>query len=172
MPDTQIKKEGVAIVPGSFDPITLGHVDVARRAAEQFEKVYLAVMINPEKKYMFTLAERVEIARAALDDIDNVEVISSEGMLWRLAQDLGARAIVKGVRNEVDREYELKMAEFNAAHYPKAKTILLETDPDLKEISSTIVRKAIENNQPLTDYLPPKAIKAVEKIREKIRDKR
>ena len=78
---------------------------------------------------------------------------------------------LQGKKNVVT-EYELKMAEFNAAHYPKAKTILLETDPDLKEISSTIVRKAIENNQPLTDYLPPKAIKAVEKIREKIRDKR
>ena len=166
MPDTQIKKEGVAIVPGSFDPITLGHVDIARRAAERFEHVYLAVMINPDKRYMFTLDERVEIAKAALVGIDSIEVISSEGMLWKLALDLGACAIVKGVRNEVDREYELKMAEFNSAHNPEAETILLDTAPALAHISSTLVRKAIENDQPLTDYLPQKAIEAIRKIRE------
>ena len=168
MPETKIKKEGIAIVPGSFDPITLGHVDIARRAAERFETVYFAVMINPDKRYMFTIDERVEIAKAALSGIDGVKVISSEGMLWKLALDLGACAIVKGVRNEVDREYELKMAEFNSAHNPAAKTILLETAPALKEISSTLVREAIENGYPLAQYLPPKAIEA---IRERIENR-
>ena len=171
MPEMTEKKKGIAIVPGSFDPITLGHVDIARRAAERFETVYFAVMINPDKRYMFTIDERVEIAKAALRGIDGVEVISSEGMLWKLALDLGACAIVKGVRNDVDREYELKMAEFNSAHNPEAETILLDTAPALKEISSTLVREAIENGYPLAQYLPPKAIEAIRKIRE-IRENR
>ena len=166
MPESNIKKEGIAIVPGSFDPITLGHIDIARRAAERFAKVYLAVMINPDKKYMFTLEERVELAKAAFEGMQGVEVISSEGMLWRLAEELGACAIVKGVRNEVDREYELKMAEFNLAHNPAAKTVLLDTDPALKDVSSTLVREAIENNLPLTDYLPDRVIEGIEEIRE------
>ena len=118
-------------------------------------------MINQDKKYMFTLEERVELAKAALEDVRGVEVISSEGMLWQLAEELGACAIVKGVRNEADREYELKMAEFNFSHNPSAKTILLDTNPALKDISSTLVRNAINNDLPLTDYLP---IKVIEKI--------
>lgn len=163
MADTKIKKEGIAIVPGSFDPITLGHVDIAMRAAERFEKVYFAVMINQDKKYMFTLEERVELAKAALEDVQGVEVISSEGMLWQLAEELGACAIVKGVRNEADREYELKMAEFNFSHNPSAKTILLDTTPALKDISSTLVREAIKKGQSLTDYLPDSVIEKIKR---------
>ena len=87
----------IAIVPGSFDPITNGHVDIVKRAAEEYETVYLAVMINESKKYLFDIEQRTEIAKSAVCDIPNVRVISSEGMLWKLAQDLDADAIVKGV---------------------------------------------------------------------------
>ena len=94
------KIKGVAIVPGSFDPITNGHIDIVKRAAELYEKVYLAVMINAEKSYMFSIDERKDIAKAALRGFEGVEVISSEGYLWKLAEELSAVAIVKGVRNE------------------------------------------------------------------------
>ena len=104
------KKYSIGIVPGSFDPITVGHVDVIRRAAELCEKVFVAVMINAEKKYMFTLDERREIAEAACENFQNVKVISSDGMLFELAKKLSAEVIIKGVRNEKDREYELSMA--------------------------------------------------------------
>ena len=80
------KKYRVAIVPGSFDPITNGHVDVVRRAAEMSEKVFVAVMINDQKKYLFSLDERTKIALAACDGLSGVEVISSSGMLWELAR--------------------------------------------------------------------------------------
>lgn len=157
-------KGRVAIVPGSFDPITLGHVNIAKRAAELYDKVYLAVMINADKSYMFTLDERERIARAATKDIENLEVISSEGYLFELAMKLSAVALVKGVRNDVDRAYELKMAEFNRAHYPEAETVLLECDDGLANISSTLVRGKIESGEDLSAYLPKSAIDEIKKI--------
>lgn len=154
----------IAIVPGSFDPITYGHIDIAKRAAELYDTVYFAVMINSQKKYMFTIEERKEIARAALSDIDNVSVISSEGMLWELARDLCADAIVKGYRNDIDLEYERQMAQFNTEHYPLAKTLLLEADHELGTISSTVVRDKIINKESLDRYLPIGAVQAINKI--------
>ena len=158
------KKERVAIVPGSFDPITIGHVNIAKRAAELYDKVYLAVMINADKSYMFTLDERERIARAATRDIANLEVISSEGYLYKLAERLSAVALVKGVRNEADRAYELMMAEYNSAHYPAAKTVLLECEAGFSEISSTLVREKLQRGEDLSGYLPKAAIEEIKKI--------
>ena len=158
------KKYRVAIVPGSFDPITNGHVDVVRRAAEMSEKVFVAVMINDQKKYLFSLDERTEIAVAACDGLSGVEVRSSSGMLWELARDLSADAIIKGVRNETDREYELAMAKYNAEHYPSALTVLLEASEGLSDVSSTLVRGAIERAENLGKYMPAAAAELAEKI--------
>ena len=158
------ENKGIAIVPGSFDPITNGHIDIVKRALELYDKVYLAVMINPSKNYMFTLDQRKKIAKAALEGLQNVEVISSEGMLWELALSLDACAIVKGYRNQVDLEYENKMAEFNSSHNPKAKTILLKANESLKEISSTTAREMIVNGQSLEEYIPASAVKEIQKI--------
>ena len=101
----QNSNKRIAIVPGSFDPITYGHIDIVQRAAEEYDHVYLAVMINREKSYMFTIEQRKRIALAAVAKLPNVEVISSEGMLWELAKELQACTIVKGYRNEVDLNY-------------------------------------------------------------------
>lgn len=158
------KKMRIAIVPGSFDPITNGHIDILQRAAADYDKVYLAVMINDAKCYMFTLSEREEIAKSAVNGIENVEVISSEGYLWKLAKALGAVAIVKGVRNPIDEEYELNMAKYNAEHYPEAETVLLQTREDLKHISSTLVRERISNNESLESLLPPATIDKIKEI--------
>ena len=162
-----LKKYSVGIVPGSFDPITLGHIDVIRRASELCERVYVAVMINAEKEYMFSLDERREIARAACEDISNVEVISSEGMLYMLAEALSAEVIIKGVRNEKDREYELMMARFNEEKYPPAKTLLLEADEALSGISSTLVREGIINKGEIEELLSPRAMEKINTIKEK-----
>ena len=154
----------IAIVPGSFDPITLGHLNIAKRASELYDVVYLAVMINADKSYMFSLDERRRIAEAATKDIENLSVISYEGYLYKLASELSAVALVKGVRNNVDREYELKMAEYNSAHYPEAKTVLLECDAGMSEISSTLVREKLESGEDLSHYLPESAIDEIRKI--------
>lgn len=158
------KKESVAIVPGSFDPITYGHINIVKRALEEYDKVYLAVMINREKKYMFSIDEREEIAKAALKDIDRVEVIKSEGMLWELAKSLSADAIVKGYRNDIDLEYEQKMAEYNRNYYPNAKTVLLKSTDDLADISSTVVRERLQNNESIGELLPKSAVDVINKI--------
>ena len=158
------KEMRIAIVPGSFDPITNGHVDIVLRAADDYDKVYLAVMINDAKNYMFTLQEREEIAKAAVTGIENVEVISSEGYLWKLAQSLDAVAIVKGVRNAKDKEYELNMAKYNAEHYPKAQTVLLQAREELADVSSTLVREKLQNNESIEKLLPELAVEKIYKI--------
>ena len=129
-----MKKE-IAIVPGSFDPITNGHLFVINEAAKEYKTVYVAVMINAEKKYMFDIQERKAIAEAATKSIPNVKVIMSKDWLWKLATELKADAIVKGYRNNIDLEYEQNMAKFNEERAKNTKTILLKTDPTLKELS-------------------------------------
>ena len=158
------KKYKVGIVPGSFDPITNGHINIIRRAARLCEKVYVAVMINDQKKYLFTLEERRKIAEAACSDIKNAEVISSGGMLWMLARDLDAQAIIKGVRNETDRAYELEMAKYNSEHYPKAETVLLDAAEELCDLSSTLVRDRIAHGASIGEQLPEKAVIILEEI--------
>ena len=154
----------IAVVPGSFDPITNGHIDVIRRATELYDKVFVAVMINDQKKYRFTLEEREAIARAALEGLERVEVISSRGWLWELAKNLGACAIVKGYRNETDLEYEQKMAEFNKEHNPDAETVLLKASDGLETLSSTVVRERMLNDEQIDGLLPEKAIDLIKKL--------
>ncbi len=158
------KSPRIAIVPGSFDPITYGHIDLVQRAAAEYDKVYLAVMVNREKQYLFTLEQRTQIAQAALEGFENVEVISSEGMLWKLAEDLNACAIVKGYRNQTDLVYEEKMAEYNHAHNPYAKTVLLEARNDLLSVSSTVVREKISRKEDLSEFLPANAAKLLHRF--------
>ena len=157
-------KQRIAVVPGSFDPITNGHIDVICRATELYDKVFVAVMINDQKNYRFTLEEREAIARAALEGLDRVEVISSRGWLWELAKNLGACAIVKGYRNETDLEYEQKMAEFNKEHNPDAETVLLKASDGLETLSSTVVRERMLNDEQIDGLLPEKAIELIKKL--------
>ena len=157
-------KQRIAVVPGSFDPITNGHIDVICRATELYDKVFVAVMINDQKNYRFTLEEREAIARAALEGLERVEVISSRGWLWELAKNLGACAIVKGYRNETDLEYEQKMAEFNKEHNPDAETVLLKASDGLETLSSTVVRERILNDEQIDGLLPEKAIELIKKL--------
>ena len=156
--------ERIAIVPGSFDPITLGHVDIVKRAAELYDRVVLAVMINRDKRYLFTLEQRTRFAEAAVGEISNVTVISSEGMLWELARDLGACALVKGYRNETDLAYEKVMADYNREHYPAAETVLLPADERLFGISSTLVRDKLAHGEDLHGLLPQTVIDEMYKI--------
>ena len=158
-------KERIAIVPGSFDPITNGHVDIINKAAYMYDKVYVAVMINSQKKYMFSLKQREEIAKACFVGRDNIYVISSEGWLWELAKELNACAIVKGYRNDKDLEYEREMSKFNAERYPLAETVLLRAEDNLLNLSSTLVRDKILKGENLNGLLPKAAIDIIEKLK-------
>ncbi len=163
-----MSKEKIAIVPGSFDPITNGHISIIKKAIEVYDKVYVAVMINDQKEYMFSLEERREIATAALRGFDKVCVIASRDWLWHLCVELGACAIVKGYRNKADLEYEQKMASFNKEHYPLAETVLIEADNSMVNLSSTLIRERIRTQQSLEEFLPNESIETIKKIRSKV----
>lgn len=149
----------IAIVPGSFDPMTVGHLDIISRAAKLFDLVVVAIMINPDKadKAMFSFEEKKKIAELTCLGVENVTVITSDGMLWELAQSLGACAIVKGIRNESDFAYEREMAVYNHEHYPLAQTLYLQSYGEMSHISSSLVREKILSGELLSDMLAPKA---------------
>lgn len=156
-----------ALIPGSFDPITLGHLDIISRAAMRFDKVIVAVMNNdmqkyvqgaPVKSYMFALSERRAMAEAACAHLPNVEVIAAGGMLIRLFDSVNADWIIKGVRSTADFEYEQKHALYNRAHDPRAETLYMPADPAFDGLSSTLVRERIRRGEPLEGYLPDAVI--------------
>lgn len=145
-----------ALIPGSFDPMTLGHLDIVRRACALYDKVTVAVMINESKTYSHTLEERAEMARLTLADLPDVDVIADNGMLTDLFDRIGADVIVKGIRNEEDRAYEEKMAAFNLARNPRAVTVFLQAADDFEEISSTKVRDSLKDGKLIDGFLAPR----------------
>ncbi|MBE6586047.1 MAG: pantetheine-phosphate adenylyltransferase [Ruminococcaceae bacterium] len=152
-----------ALIPGSYNPITLGHMDIITRTAQKFDRVVVAVMTNdmhkyvpsaPRKHYLFNEKERLDMTRLACAHLPNVEVISATGMLIDLVDTVGADLIIKGVRNEADFAYEQEHALYNRAHNPRAETVYLPADPAYDRLSSTLARKRLEAGENLTDLLP------------------
>ena len=131
----------LALIPGSFDPMTIGHLDIVKRALSLYDEVVVAVMVNDKKTYTHTLEQRKQMAELTVRGLDRVRVIASEGMLIDLFDELGADVIVKGIRNEKDRAYEEEMAAWNLAHNPRAKTVFLQAADDYEQVSSTDVRE-------------------------------
>lgn len=148
----------IAIIPGSFDPMTLGHVNVVERAAKMFDEVVVAVMINDQKQYRFTLEQKTELAALSCAHIPNARVIADRGMLVDLVDRLGACAIVKGIRTLKDFRYEQPMAYFNRSHNPNAETLYLPCDKSMSRISSTLVRRRLDEEKKPEGLLHPKAI--------------
>ena len=145
----------IAIYPGSFDPITLGHLDIIRRAAACFDKVYVCVMVNCEKKQpMFTPERRLELIRHSVAHISNVEVENWSGLLADYARAKNAHILVKGVRNCADFELENQMARINQGICPGLETLLLPARAEFEHFSSTMAREMIRYGQPLTKYVP------------------
>ncbi len=146
-------KENIALVPGSFDPVTLGHTDIVKRASKLFDKVYVVVAQNAEKTYMFSAEQRLEMVKAAIRHIENAEAVFCDGIVAELGQKLGARALVKGVRDGKDLEYEAHIARVNKGIAPDMETVLLPADDSIKSISSTAVRKLISYGMPIDKYV-------------------
>ena len=144
-----------AIYPGSFDPITLGHLDIIRRPAACFDKVYVCVMVNCEKKQpMFTPERRLELIRHSVAHISNVEVENWSGLLADYVRAKNAHILVKGVRNCADFELENQMARINQGICPGLETLLLPASAEFEHFSSTMVREMIRYHQPLEKYVP------------------
>ena len=145
----------IAIYPGSFDPITLGHLDIIRRAAACFDRVYVCVMVNCEKNLpMFTPERRLELIRHSVADFPNVEVENWSGLLADYARAKDAHILVKGVRNCADFELENQMARINQGICPGLETLLLPASAEYEHFSSTMVREMIRYGQPLEKYVP------------------
>ncbi len=133
-------QERIAVVPGSFDPVTLGHIDIIRRAAALFDRVIVLVVINPVKNTSFTPEERVELIRKSTADIPGVEVDLYKGLLVDYVRSRGAVAIVKGLRAMSDFEYEFQMALINKKMLPYAETVFLTTGQNNLYLSSSLVK--------------------------------
>ena len=146
-----------AILPGSFDPITVGHVDLAERAAAIFDQVILCVMVNGEKHPMFTPQQRLELARAALSHIPNAVAMEWDGLLVDFARQQGACALVKGARGCTDFDWEFQLAQINRDLEPALDTVILPARPRLQHISSTMVREMNRYDQKLDEYVPAPA---------------
>ena len=144
-----------ALFPGSFDPVTLGHMDVVVRAAALFDHVTIAVALHPSKQELLSVSARLELLREVTANLSNVDVLQIEGLLVRGCERLGATVIVRGVRSASDLDYELQMARTNRALAPQIETVLLASAPEHAHISSTLVRQIAEMGGELSAFVPP-----------------
>lgn len=153
-----MKTNKIAVVPGSFDPLTLGHMAVIERASELFDEVWVAVSENAEKKTMYSGKKRVVLAEAATEHLVNVHVELCEGLLSDFAKEKGASYLVKGIRNGSDAEYELELAHIMKRFDAELETIILPTPENLSSISSTYVRELIRYKQDLSKAVPAEIV--------------
>ncbi|MEW6915915.1 pantetheine-phosphate adenylyltransferase [Trueperella pyogenes] len=153
----------LAVCPGSFDPLTLGHMDVIRRARAMFDEVIVAVGHNAKKTYLFSIEERVELARQALADIDAVRVEATTGLIAEFVQKQGAAAIVKGLRGGADYDAEQAMALLNR-HLSGIETVFVMGDPALAHIASSFVKEIASYGGRIDDLVAPNVARALRKV--------
>ena len=152
------------ICPGSFDPVTLGHLDIITRAAKTFDKVIVAVFVNNSKTPCFTLEERMRLLEKALVSFENVEVVACEGLLAEYAKERNATAVVKGLRAVSDFEYEFQMALTNKMLNPELETIFFTSRAENMYLSSSIVKSVASFGGNIRNFVP-------ECIHDEIRDR-
>ena len=155
----------IAVYPGSFDPVTLGHGDIIERTAKMFDKVIIGVLNNKAKSPLFSVEERVNMLREVTAGLPNVEVQSFEGLLIDFLRKNSARVIVRGLRAITDFEYELQMAQTNRVIAPEIDTIFLTTNLRYSYLSASIVKEIAEYHGDISEFLHPMI---AEKVREKL----
>lgn len=144
----------IAIYPGSFDPITNGHLDILKSGSEIFDKVIIAVSYNVNKKGFLTVDERVDLIKKSVSNIKNVEVDSFEGLTVEYAKRKGAHVLLRGLRTSFDFEYELQLSQTNNALNSDLKTVFLITKPEYNFISSSMVREILINKGDISKFVP------------------
>lgn len=154
-----ILHRGLAIYPGTFDPITRGHEDLVRRAASLFDRVILAIAESPAKRPLFSLAERVEMANAILSDLPNLEVCGFNTLLMNFVHEKGAKVIVRGLRAVSDFEYEFQMAGMNRNLYPQVETVFLTPGEQYMFVSATMVREIARLGGDVSKFVQPTVTK-------------
>lgn len=146
--------ERIAICPGSFDPITLGHLDIITRASTMFDKIIVVVMNNPKKHYSFTSKERCEMIKKTVTGVNNVEIDSYDGLLAEYAAQRNACAIIKGLRAMSDFEYEFQMALTNKKLNPDIETLFLTTSVENMYLSSSMVKQIASMGGDISSFVP------------------
>ena len=146
-----------AIFAGSFDPITRGHEDIVLQAMPLFDEIVIAIGVNIEKKYTFPLDDRIKWIKNTFAAYPKVKVIGYEGLTVDLCKKMSAGFIIRGLRNTTDFEYESIIAEANKKLNPEVETVFLLSDPNLRCISSTVVRDVLKNNGDARQFIPEKS---------------
>lgn len=152
----------VVVYPGSFDPITNGHLNIIERASKIFDKVIVAVLINPDKVGLFTVEERVDLIKESVKHLDNVEVKTFQGLLVNFLKEVKSRVIIKGLRVVSDFDYELQMANANKHLDDSVETLLMMTKPEYSYLSSSTVRQILFFGGSLEGFVPESIIKKIE----------
>ncbi len=144
----------IAVYPGSFDPITLGHLDVLKDGAHMFDKVIITVSNNISKHALLSVEERKELIRQSVADIPNVEVDSFDGLTVEYAKKVGATILLRGLRAVSDFEYEMQLSQTNRSLSEDIKTVFLITRPEYNFISSSSVKEILKNNGDISKFVP------------------
>lgn len=153
----KFKTMKTAIFAGSFDPITRGHEDIVLQAMSLFDEIVIAIGVNIEKKYTFSLDDRIKWIKNTFAAYEKVKVVSYEGLTVDLCKKMSAGYIIRGLRNTTDFEYESIIAEANKKLNPEVETVFLLSDPNLRCISSTVVRDVLKNNGDARQFIPEKS---------------
>ncbi|MCC7486546.1 MAG: pantetheine-phosphate adenylyltransferase [Burkholderiales bacterium] len=151
-----------AVYPGTFDPITLGHEDLVRRAARLFDYLIVAVADAAAKRPFFTRDERVAMVREVVGDVENVAVVGFSGLLMNFVREHGARVVVRGLRAVSDFEYEFQLAGMNRGMYPDVETLFLTPGEQYMFISATIVREISTMGGDVSQFVPPQIAKRLQ----------
>mgnify|MGYP005765688083 CR=1 FL=1 len=154
----------IAVYPGSFDPITNGHLDVIKRTAAIFDKVVIGILVNQNKKPLFSLEERTEMIRRVTADIPNIEVYPFSGLVVEFAKEHNVNVLIRGIRSTTDFEYELQMAQINHKIDGNIDTLFFATDPRYSFVSSSAVKELWSYRQDVREYVPEYVI---QKLQEK-----
>jgi pantetheine-phosphate adenylyltransferase len=148
----------IALFPGSFDPITIAHVDILKRSLPLFDKIVLGIGLNSSKQNFLSAEKREEIVRAVFEDYPNVEIKTYEGLTVNFCREINATYMVRGIRSVGDFEYERAIAQINQTMMPEVETIFILSKPEYSAISSTIVRDILRNGGDVSPFLPKEAI--------------
>ena len=151
-----------AIYPGSFDPVTFGHLDIIERSSKMFDEVIIGVLCNSAKNSLFTVDERVDMIRKMTEHYDNVKVMSFEGLLIDFAKEVDATIIIRGLRAVTDFDYEIQIAQTNKVEYDKLETVFMATSLQYSYLSSTVVREFASYGGDISRFVPAEIVPMVE----------
>ena len=158
-----------AIFPGSFDPLTNGHLDIIERASRMFDTLYVTICINPNKVGLFTIDERKELLKRSCKQFENVIIDSSNKLSVEYAKDVGSSILVRGIRATMDFEYELQMSQTNHKIEPEIETLFLTTSLEFSFLSSTTVKEVASFGGDITQFVPEVIVR---KIKEKMEERK